>query len=306
MMADVSLYPPLPPNRKVRQRRARNAPVEAPDETTLMDGAEAGQDFEAGPSPGQGRGGRFLDALRLIAGVIVTVGAALLCVWGLLRYTRTSPRFSIRTIQVQGNVHRSPEDIARLGALVPGHNIFATDLEVARSGILEDPWIESVTLRRRLPSTVSVEIVEREAHAFVAVGPDIYLSTRQGELFKKPEPGDPQDLPVITGTRPEEVARDRAAALAMIKRALDLLSEYERTAPAKTLAPQEVHLEDDGGLVLVVGKDAMELRLGRGPYRQSLEQASRVLGELTHRKAQASVVFLDNEAHPERVVVRMR
>ena len=30
------------------------------------------------------------------------------------------------------------------------------------------------------------------------------------------------------------------------------------------------------------------------------------LGELASRHAQASVVFLDNEAHPERVVVRMR
>jgi cell division protein FtsQ len=30
------------------------------------------------------------------------------------------------------------------------------------------------------------------------------------------------------------------------------------------------------------------------------------LNELARRKANASVVFLDNDAHPERVVVRMR
>jgi cell division protein FtsQ len=58
--------------------------------------------------------------------------------------------------------------------------------------------------------------------------------------------------------------------------------------------------------VLVVGKDATALHLGRGPYRQNLEQASRVMAELQNRRGQASVVFLDNDAHPERVVVRMR
>jgi len=92
----------------------------------------------------------------------------------------------------------------------------------------------------------------------------------------------------------------------MIKRALDLAFDYEHLGVAKHLRVQEVHLEDDGGLVLVVGKDAISLRLGKGPYRQTLEQASRVLGELAGRHAQASVLFLDNEAHPERVVVRMR
>jgi len=92
----------------------------------------------------------------------------------------------------------------------------------------------------------------------------------------------------------------------MIKKALDLVSDYEHVGAAKQLPVQEVHIEDDGALVLSVGKDAIALRFGKGPYRQSIDQASRVLGELAGRRAQASVVFLDNEAHPERVVVRMR
>jgi cell division protein FtsQ len=56
----------------------------------------------------------------------------------------------------------------------------------------------------------------------------------------------------------------------------------------------------------MVGKDPIALHLGKGPHRQSLEQATRVISELATQRAQASIVFLDNEAHPERVVVRMR
>jgi len=308
-MTVTSLFPPgqpLPPNRRVKRRKAPPGNVEAPEERVLL-GPELDDDddYLDQPRPGISRA-RVWEALRLTAGVLVTVGAALLCVWGLVRYTRTSPRCSVKMLQVQGSSHRSPEDIARAGGIAPEQNIFATDLEVAEARLLGDPWIERVSLRRKLPATIMVDVVEREAHALVAIGADLYVATRQGELFKKYETGDPYDLPVVSGIRAEEVAEDRAAAVALIRRALDLVADYDHTAPAKSHPVQEAHLEDDGAIVLVVGKDATALHLGRGPFRQSLEQASRVLAEIQNRRGQASVVFLDNDAHPERVVVRMR
>jgi len=298
--------PPLPPNRRVQSRASRSSIVEAPEERVTPDPMSGADGEDWGESLEKLGRVRWRDALRVAAGVLVTVAAALACVWGMVRYTRTSPRFAVRVVEVQGSAHRTPEDIARLGGIVRGQNVFTTDLDTAKLGILADPWIEQVSVRRKLPSTIMVEVVEREAAALVAVGPDLYLCTRQGELFKKPERGDPYDLPVVTGTRPEDIVKDRAMAVAMIQKALDLASDYEHVGPAKLLPVQEVHLEDDGGLVLTVGKDAIQLHLGKGPYRRGIEQASRVLAELGARRAQASVVFLDNDAHPERVVVRMR
>ena len=299
------LGPPLPPNRRVVGRASKSNIVQAPEEQIGLEVQDTDASEPRGPLIDTSRA-QYADALRVAAGVLVTIAAALGCVWGMVRYTRTSPRFSVRTIQVQGSSRRTPEDIARLGGIVRGQNIFTMDLEAAKVGILNDPWIEQASVRRKLPSTIAVEVIEREAAALVAVGSDLYLSTRLGELFKKPEPGDPHDFPVVTGTHADDVVKDRAAAVAMIKKALDLAFEYEHTGPAKLLPLQEVHLEDDGALVLSVGKEAISLRLGRGPYRQTLEQASRVLAELSGRHAEASVVFLDNDAHPERVVVRMR
>jgi cell division protein FtsQ len=227
-------------------------------------------------------------------------------VWGLVRYTRTSPRFAVRTIVVEGTTRRSAEDIAKVAGFAVGQNIFNLPLESGRSAILSDPWIERATVTRRLPSTIHVDVVEREAAALVALGADLYLSTRQGELFKKPEEGDPYDLPVVTGCKPDDVVKDRAAAMATIKHALDVAADYELTPLARSLPVQEVHLTDEGGLVLSVGKNAVLLHLGKGPYRQPLEQVTRVMNELASRRAEASNVFADNEAHPERVVVRMR
>ena len=82
--------------------------------------------------------------------------------------------------------------------------------------------------------------------------------------------------------------------------------DLERSGVGKRYPLQELHLEKDGSLVVTIGKDAIALHFGQPPYRDKIEQASRVLSEVARRKAQPSVIFLDNDAHPERVVVRMR
>ena len=46
--------------------------------------------------------------------------------------------------------------------------------------------------------------------------------------------------------------------------------------------------------------------LGGPPFRRKLEQAARVVAELDRRGAKAETIMLDNDARPERVVVRMR
>lgn len=306
---------PLPPNRRVRSRKsAPDVIVGAPDEQAFVEAptVEADAPSQDG-SPqvstlgtSQSSPSRWLEGARAAAGVLVTVGAALGCVWGMVRYTRTSPRFSIRTIAVQGTSQTTPETVAKAGGLTLGQNLFGADLEAARSRILEDPWIERASLVRRLPSTVEISVVEREAAALVALGPDLYLATRDGEPFKRLAAGDPFDMPVVTGISPDDVNRDRAGAVATVKRALSALSEYERIPTAKTLPPEEVHVDDDGGFTLVVGKEPVALYVGKGPFRRPIEQAARVLAKAAEGHAHPAAVFLDNEAHPERVVVRMR
>jgi cell division protein FtsQ len=291
--------PLLPPNRRVRRSRPPEGPVMAPEEGTQSRVSPA-------PVPPSARESQAGERLRAAAGLLVTIATALACVWALVRYTSTSRQFAIRTIKIEGSAHLTPADITRIAGITLGGNVVTADLQSVRYNLLNDPWIEQATVTRRLPGTIVIEVVEREPAALVAIGSELYLSTQRGEPFKKLAPGDPYDFPIVTGIRTDDVVRDRAGVVVQIKRALELAAEYQHAGPGRSLPVQEVHLEDDGGLVLVVGKEPIELRMGKGPYRQAIEQAARVLSEVRERHAQASVIFLDNDAHPERVVVRMR
>jgi len=243
--------------------------------------------------------------LRTALGVVLVVSAALGVAWVARRHVMTSARFAVTEIDVLGHDRRSAETIAAESGVTAGANVFSLDLDGARARILADPWISQATLARRLPGSILIQVTERKPAALVALG-DTYLATAEGEPFKRLEPGDPIELPLITGLRAEGLADDREGTMRTIRRAIDLAAEYEHGALAKRAPLEEVHVEGDGTFAVVVGRSALQLVLGGPPFRRKLDQAARVVAELDKRGAKADSIMLDNEARPERVVVRMR
>jgi cell division protein FtsQ len=299
-------------NRRSRPAKARSSVIDAPRDP-IMGGDDSPLPGPATtslrPPPGTALKrfeGRLSRGLQLVAGAAVVIAASISVAWGARRYVTTSPRFAVRTVLVEGERRRSASAVADAAGVAVGKNIFALDLTQAGSLLAQDPWIERATVTRKLPSTISINVVEREAYAAAVISGELYLATRDGDLFKKLGEDDPSDLPVVTGITAEQVATDRAGVVLAIKRVLDVVEDFERTGIAKRYPVEELHLEKDGVLAVTIGKEAIALHLGMPPYRDKIEQASRVLNEVARRKANAQVIFLDNDAHPERVVVRMR
>jgi cell division protein FtsQ len=249
---------------------------------------------------------RIGSVVRAMVGVVLVVGASGGVAWVARRHVLNSSRFDVEDFDVAGNVQRSSAAIVAESDLALGSNVFSADLNAARAKILaSDPWIADATLARRLPSTIQIRVTERRAAALVALG-DTYLATVEGEPFKRMEPEDSVDLPLVTGLRPEQFVEDREGGLQTVRRAMDLAAEYERGPLARRAPLEEVHVEPDGAFSLIVGHSAIQLVLGAPPFRRKLDQATRVVAELDRRGAKADAIMLDNDSRPERVVVRMR
>jgi len=248
---------------------------------------------------------RLAGIARAAFGIALVVGVSVTAALGARRYVTTTPRFGVKDVDVTGNARRTADDIASEAGIAKGQNIFSLDLDRARARLLADPWIRDASIARRLPGSVSVQVTERDAAAIIALG-DSYLASRDGDIFKRLEPGDPTDLPAVTGLTADAVAEDREGAVRSIRRALDLAAEYERTPLAARAPLEEVHIADGEALTLFVGKSGIALELGTAPFHHKLEEAARVLAELDRRGAKADAIMLDSEAHPERVVARVR
>lgn len=244
--------------------------------------------------------------VRLSLGLAVIASISLAIAWGAHRYALTSPRFAIREFTVVGNRHHSADQLARLAAIERGQNLFAVDTEAAERRILESPWVRRAKVGRELPATIRIEVVERDAVALAAIEGALYLVTADGEPFKAFEGKDPGDLPVLTGVGGRELSADRARAVERLALGLEVLRDYGSLPIARVYEPEEVNLAEDGSVVLTIGKRGIALHLGTGPFRQKLLMAARILAKLQPGGELPGIIFLDNEAHPERVVVRMR
>jgi cell division protein FtsQ len=142
--------------------------------------------------------------------------------------------------------------------------------------------------------------------ALASIVDGLYVVSAEGEPFKRLEGADPVDLPVVTGISPAGLARDRTRELERLSRGLEVLRQYRRLPLEKTYPAQEVHLEPGGNVRLMIGGEGITLSLGADSLRQRLLMAERVVLETRAAGRLPGIVFADNRAHPERVVVRLR
>jgi len=246
-------------------------------------------------------GTRLRQALSVLSAVAILVGAGVGAREG-HRWLRTTARFNARDITVTGLGRSTREDVLRAVGLDAPRNVLSIDCDRAARAIEALPWVSRATVTRRLPGVVTIGVEERSPAAVVAAG-GMYLVAGDGSLFKRAMPGDPADLPVITGVPRGTFEQDPAGAREEVRDALALLADVEASAVGAALRIEEVHREITGDLSVVVG--GTHVWLGRGPYRAKLTRLRVVLRELERRGLRASEIHLETDRNPERVTVRL-
>jgi cell division protein FtsQ len=103
----------------------------------------------------------------------------------------------------------------------------------------------------------------------------------------------------------DSAPRDSGLEKQRLAVALDVLNHYSQSKLFRTHPPEEVHLTPGGEIILTVGHKGTAVYLGVGPWSKKFALAERIFAKLQGQRSTPSLVFLDNRAHPERVVVRV-
>jgi len=292
-------------------RAGRHGGVQAPDEEFSFDmraglGADSDEPEPTASPASSAIWSKLAAALRLGLGLALVIGTSVSVAYSVRHYALTSPRFAIQEVNLEGGKRLSPEQAREQASVVLGSNIFALDTALSEKKLLENPWVSQARVTRDLPRALRIEIKEREPVALAVFAERLYLVTADGEPFKELSPGDPADFPIITGVSIDGISRDRQRELDRVRAGLEVLELYGRVPLSKTQPAQEVHVADSGDVVLTAGKEGITFELGRDGYRRKLLMGEQVVAEMRRKGRSPGIVFLDNTAHPERVVVRMR
>jgi cell division protein FtsQ len=256
------------------------------------------------------RAARFARAAgrwaKMSLGVSLVLGTAGATAFGTYRLALSSTQFAVRELEVGPSHRLSEQELLDRAGVHLGENLLSLDLRAAEQRLLADPWVRSVHLTRKLPHTLRVELVEREAVVLASLDGGLFLVGPDGEPFKAWEPGDVDDLPILTGVTLDALAKDREGAVARLATGLSVLAHYERLPVSQQHRAQEVNLSPDGAVTLSVGTRGVSLHLGQGPWPKKMLMVAEVMRTFENKRELPGVVFLDNALHPERVVVRMR
>jgi cell division protein FtsQ len=147
---------------------------------------------------------------RIVALAIVGAVALALAAWA-LTYT---PLFRARHVRVVGAETLRPDQVRARAGVDGSTNVVHIDTGAITARLLTDPWIASASVRRDLPDTLELEIVERRPLAVIeAMGETSVLASDGSEL--PATVGDLSGLPTMRAAlgAPDEGQRLAAADL---------------------------------------------------------------------------------------------
>ncbi|MBZ5556080.1 MAG: FtsQ-type POTRA domain-containing protein [Acidobacteriia bacterium] len=106
----------------------------------------------------------------------------------------------IDRIAVSGNVRLSKGEVLNMLGSLRGESLLFTDLDAWRKRLQASPWVREAALRRSLPSTVDVVIVERQPMGIGRINGEMYLVDEHGVIIDQygPQYAD-LDLPIVDG-----------------------------------------------------------------------------------------------------------
>jgi cell division protein FtsQ len=256
-------------------------------------------------SVGRGIRGAAPTLLAILAIALVASGF-----YAGYRWLRTSDRFAVKTIVVDGNQRATDDELIRLAAIADGANIFALSMSDVAERVRRSPWVDTAHAERRLPDGIAITVSERVPAAVVRA-PALYLVDAQGRAFKRAavEKGEADGLLVVSGLDRRLWAGGSEAGPALVRRALAAVARWNETPP-ETPRPAigEVHFARTG-MTLFTLERAVALKLGLTADDALAARFARfdaVWSALSDgERAAARAIHLDSETRPDRVTVRL-
>ncbi|WP_051069208.1 cell division protein FtsQ/DivIB [Corynebacterium mastitidis] len=184
-----------------------------------------------------------LVGLAVFLALVVAAGAVL---W-------TRPVLKVATVEVTGTSHLQPAEVHEASGISEGQNLVRVNEAAAATAVAQLEWVESVTVARSLPSTVSIRVTEHTPVLFTRKDGQPLLIDEHGEAFAYGDP--PEGTMEATGE-----ATNDPAVMGELVRAVNEIDPGVRAQVASVSVPHQWEVE-------------FRLADGRVVYWGSLEDA---------------------------------
>ncbi|QJB55401.1 FtsQ-type POTRA domain-containing protein [Pseudodesulfovibrio sp. zrk46] len=203
----------------------------------------------------------FMLAVSLVA----VLGVGLLYGY---RFITSTSYFALKEIHVEGNQKLSHGDILQIGDVSLGLNCMEMNVGEVEARLSDNPWIESVTVRRDFPSTLRIDVNEKVPAFWLRQGDGLYFADTHGKVIAPMHPGEIASLPVLAVA--PGIDDGQAVLTGILKKIDEKQTPFTQNQAAwiKLTSAHELEIYLDGhaggrGLTVRLSMDRWELQLER-------------------------------------------
>jgi len=219
------------------------------------------------------------------------------------QYFHRVPVLNVGEIRIMGCLNATESELLSLAKIDFKDSLVNMNLQELSSRLARHPWVENARGQRDWSrKALIIEVKERVARALILFD-DLYLVDPQGDVFKKADPKERMDLPVITGLTHKEVTQKDPQALQLIRQSLDLLEHLQQRKVFNAKRVSEIHLSRQNGITLFTIDGAMPIRLGSDDFPGKLDRLEKIFPDLASKSKEIEYVDLN---YPTKAVVKMR
>ncbi|UZP67299.1 FtsQ-type POTRA domain-containing protein [Desulfovibrio mangrovi] len=186
-----------------------------------------------------------------------------------------SEYFSVKEVQVAGNVRLGSGEIQALAEVRPGMNSLAVRMGAMEARLLSNPWVAGVSVKRELPGSFFITVRERVPHYWGRRGDKVVYLDDRGDMICELEPTKFTSLPFLSIDPGME---------SWLEQLPDMVGSLETASlPLDINNAAWVRLSRSGGMELFLENADMTLCLGVEDWNTNLSRLALVLGDLSRR-----------------------
>lgn len=187
-----------------------------------------------------------------------------------------NPRFELKTINISSDGRLMPEQLREYAGLQAGTNLFRINFDQLRRRLKEVPLVESVTIYRQLPDTLTIQVTERVPMAQIRWKRRAlpFLLDRHGVVLPMTRSG--QSLPLIEGQKMEAIRPGDQIDQPAVRQCLDILSAADQLGFGAQVSFERFNIRYPDFVEAVVNRNATV----RFPQHSAREKLVRLVSVL--------------------------
>lgn len=199
--------------------------------------------------------------------------------------------FRIAKIEVDGNDLVMDKEILKLARIRKKDSIWSVDLKAAENRIASNPWIGKVSVFRRHPDAVRIQVEEKKPVALLKSNGRFYALDREMTLLPA-NPGKCYTLPILSFSIGGKAEYGKPVKAAAGREVMAFLLFLLKDRPDLYPRISEIGSGADG-LMLYTARGGVPVRIGRGGFEWKVRYLEAILGELESNSSLTNAEYID-------------